>query len=350
MKKVILIITGIALGVWGVYELASRGLSWVWAEDEVATNAARPWPGGLGALDSVAARFPARKSNEAATKVTSLTNALPKNDVVENFVGREIALGELTIGEAPALPDVSAIRDILLRDEIVWARPGGIGEIGDQETSTRRAVQMTVARALVASALAKGRTQDPAAWEDLRAVWNLARSMDRQPQVMEQTAVLSMLRMINAVAWKMPLPAPAWFGEMQERDSIQRLLEAFQYQVASYSNGGSPMIPTKWHASTVEHDQRIAEKVFKETRCDATIEMNDLGTDLSGVWRRGFRYRAEREATANALRVREGKPIETKSRCSDGAWTYDGATLRFAREIATAPPDKPMPLVLKIQK
>ncbi len=50
------------------------------------------------------------------------------------------------------------------------------------------------------------------------------------------------------------------------------------------------------------------------------------------------------------LRVREGKSIETASRCSDGGWTFDGTTLRFAREIPTAAPDRPMPLVLRVKK
>jgi len=77
--------------------------------------------------------------------------------------------------------------------------------------------------------------------------------------------------------------------------------------------------------------------------------MNEVGTDLSSVWHRAFRYRAEREATANALRVREGRSIEAKSRCSDGAWTFDGTTLRFTREIATAQPDNPMPLILRVK-
>jgi hypothetical protein len=78
--------------------------------------------------------------------------------------------------------------------------------------------------------------------------------------------------------------------------------------------------------------------------------MNDLGTDLSSVWRRAFRARAEREATANALRVRAGKSIETNSRCTDGRWMFDGTTLRFSREIATAAPDTPMPLVLQVKQ
>jgi len=41
-----------------------------------------------------------------------------------------------------------------------------------------RAVQMTVARALIAGALAKARPNDPAAWEDLHALWTLARSLE----------------------------------------------------------------------------------------------------------------------------------------------------------------------------
>jgi len=77
---------------------------------------------------------------------------------------------------------------------------------------------------------------------------------------------------------------------------------------------------------------------------------NELGTDLTSVWRRAFRFRAEREATANAVRVREGKPIETASRCSDGAWAFDGTTLRFTREIAMAAADRPMPLTLRMKE
>jgi hypothetical protein len=99
----------------------------------------------------------------------------------------------------------------------------------------------------------------------------------------------------------------------------------------------------------VDHDRAIAEELSSLKQCDVNPRMNELGTDLSSLWRRAFRYRAEREATANALRVREGKSIETASRCSDGRWTFDGTTLRFSREIATAAPDTPMPLVLRVK-
>ncbi len=338
MKKVLVLVVAIALVVWVV--------SWFRAPDAVATSAAKPWPGGMGTLDSVFARFPPVQANEASRKLTALAKALPKNEAVDEFVWREVSRAERTIGEPPALPDVSAIRDLLLREPIVWERRHT--DIGDAETTDLRAVQITAARALVASALAKARANDPAAWEDLHAVWKLARTLDGQPPMMMQTAALSMARMINAVAWKLPLPAPPWFGELQQRDNVRPLLEAYQHQTASYWNDGARLFPTKWLATSVENDRLIAEELFNATGCDVKARTNELGTDLTSVWRRAFRYRAEREATANALRVREGKPIETKSACSDGTWSFDGTTLRFSREIPLSTSERPMPLVLRV--
>ncbi len=336
-QALIVVVVAIAIIAWFFL--------WFRNEGAVATSAARPWPGGMGPLDVAANRWPSLKANDASVKFTGLAKALPQNKDVDDFVEREIVRGELTIGDAPALPDVSAIRELLLREPIVWERQV---EFDNTVVAEMRGVQMRVARALVASALAKARGNDSAAWEDLHAAWKLARSLEDHPQMMAQTAVLTMARMINAVTWKMPLPAPAWIVELQDRDNVQPLLEAFQYQAAWYTNDGA-WFPTKWLADAVDRDRGIAEAVFKETRCDVNTPMNDLGTDLSSVWRRAFRARAEREATANALRVRVGKSIESSSRCSDGGWMFDGTTLRFSREIATAAPDKPMPLVLQVK-
>jgi hypothetical protein len=318
---------------------------WLRDKDSVATSAAQPWPGEMGSLDAAVNRWPFLKANEASVELTALVKALPENAAVDDFVEREIGRGELTIGDPPALPDVSGIRELLLREPIVWERRIAFD---DTVVAEMRGGQMRVARALVANALAKARGNDPTAWEDLNAAWNLARSLEKHPQMMAQTAVLTIARMINAVAWKMPLPAPAWLSELQERDNVRPLLEAFQYQAAWYAKDGA-WFPTKWLADSVDRDRGIAAALFKETRCDVNTPMNDLGTDLSSVWRRAFRARAEREATANALRVRLGKSIETRSRCSDGVWTFDGTTLRFSREIATAEPDSPMPLVLHVK-
>ena len=342
MRKALIVI-GVLAGAVGLFIWV---LSWFRAPEAVATSAAQPWPGGMGTLESVAVRLPPQKANEAAVKLRELGAAFPRNEAVDEFVAREISRAEITIGEPPAIADISAIRQLLLREPIVWERHVAFD---DSDSTTRRGLQMTMARALVASALTKARAGDAAAWDDLRAVWNLARSLEGHPQMMAQTAALTMARMINAVAWKMPLPAPAWFGELQQHDHMRPLFEAYQYQTASYWQDGARMFPTKYLATSVEHDRRIAEELFGLTACDVNARENELGVNITSVWRRAFRYRAEREATANALRVREGKPIEAASRCSDGGWTLDGTTLRFSREIPTAPPDRPMPLVLRVE-
>lgn len=338
MKKVLILLAAIALVAWVA--------SWFWAKEDVVASSSRPWPGGLGTLDSAAARFPPQKGNDASVKLTALFKALPRSEAVDSFVAGENAHGELEIGEPPAIADVSAIRELLLHEPVVWTRVKGIG--GDTDMQTMRALQMTAARALVATALVKARAKDPAAWEELHAVWTLARSLDGHPQMQLQTAALSMARMINAAAWKLPLPAPAWLGELQARDALPPLLEAFHHQTASYAKDGLQLFPTKMLAGSVEHDRLIAEELVKTRQCDASVRANEVGVDLSAVWHRAFRYRAEREATANALRVREGKPVETKSVCSDGSWSFDGKTLRFSRDIAMPPPEKPMPLVLHV--
>jgi hypothetical protein len=338
MKKLLVMVIGVALVVWVI--------SWFRVPQAVEASGAQSWPGGMGALDSVAGRFQPQQANAASAKLTALVNGWPKNETVGEFVSREIARGELTIGEAPALPDVTAIRELVLREPIVWQRHP---EFDHGDTGVMRATELTAARALVATALTKARANDASAWEDLHAAWNLARALDGHPQMMAHTAVLTTLRMINGVAWKMPLPAPPWFAELQSRDEVRPLLEAFHYMAASYWQDSSQLFPTKMFANSVEHDRLIAQELFNTTRCDVNMRMNKLGTDLTFVWRRAFRYRAEREATANALRVRQGKPIEPKSVCSDGTWTFDGTTLRFSREIQTARPDKPLPLVLRIQ-
>jgi hypothetical protein len=78
-------------------------------------------------------------------------------------------------------------------------------------------------------------------------------SVDGHPQ-MAQTEALSMARMINAVAWRMPLPAPEWLGELQAHDSVPPLLASFHFQSASYRESGARMFPTKLFAGSVAED------------------------------------------------------------------------------------------------
>jgi len=114
MRKVMIVVMAIALVVWVV--------SWFRTPDAVATSGAKAWPEGMGALASVVDRLPPQNGNEASMKLMALAEALPKTEVVANFVTREITRGELTIGQPPTLPDLSAIRELLLREPVIWKR------------------------------------------------------------------------------------------------------------------------------------------------------------------------------------------------------------------------------------
>src|SRR5204863_1662079 len=93
--------------------------SWFWAGDEVAAAAARPWPEGLGTLAAVPDRYPPQQENEAARKLTELAGRFAGNDAITAYVRQEIVRGELAIAEPPTIGELTAIRELLLREPIV---------------------------------------------------------------------------------------------------------------------------------------------------------------------------------------------------------------------------------------
>jgi hypothetical protein len=331
MKKALVLIFALAAVVFVA--------SWFWAGDEVAAAAAQPWPDGLGTLAAVPDRYPPQRESEAARKLTQLAGPIAENDAVTAYVRQEIARGELAIAEPPAIADLSAIRDLLLREPVVWERDlvqqhGGL--------LPKVAMHRTLMRALVASALARARRNDAAAWDDLHAAWNLTKALDAHPHRIPRLVAMSMTRAINAVAWKMPLPAPAWFDEVQDRDYVRPLFETLQYEAWRQRK-----FPLKSAAVAINHARTLTSQLAKLTEC----EFHPVTpSDLDITWQRAFRYRVEREATANALRARAGQPIEEGSRCSDGRWSFDGQTLRFAKAIALPEQrDTSMPLALHVR-
>ncbi len=341
MKQALILLVLVALAVWVA--------SWFWAGDQVDAAAARPWPHGLGTLARVPDRYPPQQENEAARKLTSLTGSIAENDAVTTYVRKEIASGELTIAEPPAIPDLSAIRDLLLREPIVWKRQISVQHGG---LLVRVPMFLSLTRALIANALGRARQNDIAAWDDLHAAWNLTKSLDGHPHIVLRVVAMAMTRTINAVAWKMPLPAPAWFAELQERELVRPLLETLQFE--NWRQWKHHVFALKPFAERIERERALTAELGRMTECEfkRVTETGDRGDPLSRLdigWRRSFRYRAEREATANALRARAGQPIEAGSRCSDGTWSFDGKTLRFAKPIALPEKiDTSMPLTLQV--
>ncbi len=342
MKKALIVLLPLAAAIYVA--------SWFWAGDEVAAAAARPWPEGLGTLAAVADRYPPQHENEAARKLTKLAGSVAESDAVTTYVRQEIARGELAIAEPPTIADLSAIRDLLLREPVVWER-----DLSQQHGGLLPKVSMHLAlmRALVASALGRARRNDVAAWDDLHAAWNLSKALDAHPHRILRIVAMSMTRAINAVAWKMPLPVPAWFHEAQDRDFVRPLFETLQYE--KWRTWRHQKFPLKQFAEAVDRERTLTSDIARVTECEfhsapATRVAPDVA-DLNITWQRAFRYRVEREATANALRARAGQPIEDGSHCSDGGWSFDGKTLRFAKPIALPERrDTSMPLTLQIRE
>jgi len=343
MRKVLVMLVLLAAAIYVA--------SWFWAGDEVDAAAARPWPDGLGTLAAVPDRYPPQHENEAARKLTKLADPVAGNDAVTTYVRQEIARGYLTIAEPPRIADVSAIRELLLREPVVWERDllqqhGGL--------LPKVAMHLSLMRALVASALGRARRHDAAAWEDLHAAWNLTKALDGHPHLIPRIVAMSMTRAINAVAWKMPLPAPAWLDEVQDRDFVRPLIETLQYE--NWRRWRQQKFPLKPFAATIERERTLAADLVRATECDfdrgiRTGDRTDPLFRLDIGWQRAFRYRVEREATANALRARAGQPIEKGSRCSDGGWSFDGRTLRFTKPIALPEQrDTSMPLTLQVRE
>ena len=340
MKKALIVILLLATAIYVA--------SWFWAGDAVDEAAARPWPGGLGTLAAVPDRYPPQHENDAARTLTNLAGSIAENDAVTAYVRQEIARGDLTIAAPPAMTDISTTRDLLLREPIVWERDlvqqhGGL--------LPKVAMHRTLVRMLIARALGRARKNDAAAWDELHAAWNLTKALQGHPQVIPSVLAMSMTRAINAVAWKMPLPVPAWFGEMQARDLVPPLFETLQYE--NWRTWKEQWFPLKPFAGKIERERILTGRLARLTTCaysrgsEAGDHTDPYGLDIG--WQRAFRYRVEREATANALRARAGEPI-VGSRCSDGQWSFDGATLRFSKAIALPERvDASMPLTLQVR-
>src|SRR2546428_57682 len=332
MKKALLIVALLAAAIYVA--------TWFWAGDEVAAAAARPWPLDLGTLAAVPDRYPPQHDNEAARKLTKLADRVPGNDAVTTYVRQEIARGELTIAEPPKIAELSAIRELLLREPVVWER-----NLSQQHGGLlpKVAMHLTLMRSLVASALGRARQNDAGAWDDLHAAWNLTKALDEHPHLILRIVAMSMTRAINAVAWKMPLPVPAWFDDMQKRDLVRPLIETLQFE--KWRTWRYQKFPVKPFAEAIDRERTFTGELARVTDCE--FHRVSETPDLDIGWQRAFRYRVEREATANALRARAGQPIEEGSHCSDGGWSFDGKTLRFAKPIALPERrDTSMPLTL----
>jgi hypothetical protein len=334
------------------------------------------WPAGLGSLASVPQRYPPHETNEAARRLIELAKPLgisfSRNDraallpQLDPYVRAEAARADLTIGALPAdlatfltthERELDAIRDHLLASQIVWHFDPADGF--EAEAPHYLAI-VTLSRVFIARSLV--RAADEGAWNELQAVWRLASSLLPRPEIYTQTVALALLRQISATAWKLPLPAPAWLAEVHAVDLEMRLAAAMQFEawlmwhysrapfaflrplgrlmVANYAGRDREAVAGLLRVRTCAFDTKSFAKKLEADLPSWNPMPRYPAINTASFWARIFRYRAEREATANVIRAAAALPL-VQSQCSDGSWrgeTLPDGSVRvvFSKEIAPA--------------
>jgi len=378
MKKAILIIIAVPVVAWV--------LLWIVAASMQRSVASRPWPNGLEGLESVPARYPERNAEtSAALALTRLTVPLgvditprvehqskvvpparkdydafktPLHDYIDAQLGRPSnAIDDAPPALAAYLADhraqLDAVRAHLLSGApIAWKMQLAKGF---EAPIPNLLGHMEISRLLVADALLKARGGDAAAWDDLHAIWLLDGGLRARPDLISQMISLAMARMTNAAAAKMPLPAPAWLGEVRAVDYRRAIVASMQAEAWSWTHlpGGGGHLAAPYvrlcGADVAEHVRVAFVNLAKSSACDvsgdafgqnliATVpRWNVLGRiavpNLGSMWQRVARSTPELELTEKVLTLRRGETPSSSSRCSDGQWLVTASSVKFSRKL-----------------
>lgn len=381
MKRTIVILVAVPVVAWVLVSLSAA-----WMERSVA---ARPWPRGLGNLDTVPARYPERaEATPAAVVLTRLASPLgvdvapragdrrvvPPSSARKDFDAVKAPLTEyinaqllrpsgqidaprpLLIGYfAGHGGELDAVRAHLLSGEpIAWRTQLSLGP---QAPIPNLLGHMELARLFVADALIKARNGDAAGWDDLHALWLLDAGLRSRPDLISQLIALASARMMNAAAAKLPLPEPPWFAEVRAVDYPKSIVASMQAEAWSwmhsprYALGGwlaSPYIRI-CAANSAEQMRAAFSKVATSNACDVSGQAvgetilrtvprwNIFGRiaipNIASVWQRAARVVPELELTQKVLQLRSGETPSPFSRCSDGQWLVAASSLKFSRAL-----------------
>lgn len=379
MKKALLFVVAVVVVVVGGWFLAWR----YYASTEA--HAGKVAWAGLGAVDSVPQRFPEGKQSAGATKLVSLASAVhidfgsrssaskPLVEAISNYLKTQLECGGDAIDAPPPLvaqyladneKALDAVRDHLLSGApVAW------------ETSVRRGFEapipnvsghMNLQKVLAARALDKARRNDPAAWDELHASWELNRGLWTRPDLISILIALTTTRMSNAAARKMPLPAPAWLSETYSFDYLGAMAasqqaEAWMIQHATPGKRSiGDVVRAPWYAhqgaDALDMLRNYTEAAVRSKACDAdssqfataraamTTTNNMAIPNITAAWHRLMRFRAELEATERVLQLRAGQTPSPQSQCSDGTWQVTANSIKFSKDVRVPPPGIRFPL------
>jgi hypothetical protein len=367
MKRIVIWVVAVIAAAWLIITLVAGSAN--------STAVARDWPMGLGSLESVPPRFPNQTRTAAALELERLSGAVgitfdrsaPTQsgpDPFADYVRQQVQRTDRGIDPAPPIPPgVAAIRAHLLSGEPI----GWDVEISRLSGAPlpNLVAHMKLSRLLTASALERARTGDAGAWDDLHAQWALSRGLWRRPELVSAMIALAIDRNVVLVAPRMPLPAPAWFGEMRAFDYRKEMLAAMQgeaWVIAAEIAARDDYAGGNWVRRAVQttilrpyialsrsdylaQQRASAVELAKVTACGFDSErftherMNAVPwwnhgakqamPSVFGAWQRVFRFRAELELAEHALGLRGGQSSE----CADGNWVVTPTSVKFSKVL-----------------
>ena len=380
MRFLVMIVAAIA-AIWIVIAASAR-LS-------VREALSKPWPAGLGSVHNVPRRYPFHPTTPAARRLAELASAagvqlgMRGEEVVTVAMPRELdqqfveyiyaqlqkpddfvdappqEIAKTLSEKQQALADVARFIDesgssIGWRDEIsAQERPypalQGIQRLG---------------RLLAANALIK---RDASSWDDVHAIVLLARPLWQREESYSTSVAISVTRLANGVARKLPPPVPAWWHEVGEIDARHAVLATYQGDSWTWWNSSerwrqaefartvffSPMFDAS--LTGLLNQRRLAAEAFAASHACAfdTDAWNDRwklpgwnviyrreGTGQGGgvEFQRAAVLDFERSATEQVMAIKEHRPLPATSRCSDGTWSYANGTLQFSKPVPLSPP------------
>ncbi|HEV2722704.1 MAG TPA: hypothetical protein VG323_21955 [Thermoanaerobaculia bacterium] len=348
LARVLVVVALLALAIWIVAYASGQA--------ELRRERFAPWPYGLGSVDDLAKR-PRPKATPEGERILKLLQTLPYPRA-ESWIGEQVKKGNDAIDPAPAVVEIQPAKTA----EIVRLVIASEGRIVWSDQWTVRIRVSGAVDTLAVVALDHARAGDSAAaWDDVHAMWILASSLAGQSFAYSRVLAQELERMTNAVARKLPPPAPPWVEEMTGRDPRPEAAAALQAQSA-FAEGSRrrpnrvlaaalaalfrPMID-RFSARTIRCERAVA-KAMTARRChvdDAVNAVKLTGVLPEQIATRAARMDAEAEATAKLLalksdRARLGRwpPPSSAiagSRCAGNVWQYqtDGATMSLRMSV-----------------
>jgi len=371
----------VKLWIWLGLVILGIGAALFFGRSRVETGTAnRPWPLGLGVVADAPKHFPPAKENAAAAQLVELAAKAEVDlrhsstrrgtgvreelrDAFTEYVRAQLERSGDAIDAPP--PEVAryltanaapldGIRTLALSGTpIVFEVDINRRSIGEREWESDGEPEPVpvgpnifalqhLHRAFVIRALASARDGNSAAWDELRTAWELTRPLWGRPELNAVLGASTAARMVNSAARKLPLPPPAWLAELDTFPYEQHLAAAQQAEA--------------WRAKNPALTERLrgmAAEVLQAKACDASSAKFEavrekLGAratpNLIASWERLMRFRAEREARRNVLRIRDGQPPLPDTQCSDASWQVTPASFKFTRDVAVQRPQIKYPL------